>query len=63
MKPLDQQRDERMLQNERHPSAPEPVAADRRADSDRSIVHDHNPGRTARAVRPGRDISDGGDQD
>jgi len=59
----EQQKDQRDLQNTRHPADPAEVAADRRADSDRSIVRDHRPGVTPRAVRPGRDISDGGDCD
>jgi len=55
MKSEDQQRDERMLQNERHPSAPEPTAADKsRADSTRSIVRDERPAPTGPAVRRGR---------
>lgn len=62
MKNPEQQKLERDLMNPNQATAQE-VAADRRADSDRSIVRDHNPGRTPRAVRPGRDISDGGDQD
>jgi hypothetical protein len=65
MKTEDQQRAERMLQNPlANRDVPEPAAADRsRADSNRSIVHDHRSGVTPRAVRPGRDISDGGDCD